>query len=128
MTIGGYRVKSVLVSHPVESCGYLISKGDVALGISGDTGPTENLWKMLRAAEGLKAVLVECSLPNELQVLADVSGHLTPNTLAGELEKLARPDLEVFLYHLKPVYVEQLKREVKHLPVHVLELDEEYDF
>lgn len=127
VTIGGYKVKSVLVSHPVESCGYVVSAGGVSLGVSGDTGPTDRLWKVLHATENLKAVLVECSLPNELQRLASLSGHLTPRTLAIEIEKLDRPDVEVFLYHLKPAYVDRLKREVKDLPVHVLELDEQYE-
>ncbi len=127
LTIGGYKVKSVQVTHPVESCGYVISADGVALGISGDTGPTDKLWKVLHATKNLKAVMVECSLPNELQVLANVSGHLTPQTLAIELEKLDRPDVEILLYHLKPAYVDRLKKEVKHLPVHVLELDEQYE-
>lgn len=127
VTIGGYRVKSVPVSHPVESCGYLITSSDgVSLGISGDTGPTEKLWKLLHAAQGLAAVLIECSLPDELQALADVSGHLTPQRLEGELEKLDRPDVPVLLYHLKPAYVGRLKEQVRRLPVHVLELDEEF--
>ncbi len=126
--IGAYQVKSVLVSHPVESCGYVISKGGAAMAISGDTGPTEKLWKTLNATENLKAVLVECSFPNALQTLADISGHFTPQTLEAELEKFDRRGAEVLLYHLKPAFVDQLKREVRHLPVHVLELNELYDF
>jgi cAMP phosphodiesterase len=126
--IGGYQVKSVLVSHPVESCGYVISKGGVAMAISGDTGPTEKFWKTLNATKNLKAVLVECSFPNALQPLADISGHFTPQTLEAELAKFKRRGAEVLLYHLKPAFVDQLKKEVRHLPVHVLELNELYDF
>jgi cAMP phosphodiesterase len=127
VTVGRHKVKSVLVSHTVETCGFVVTSGDSALGISGDTGPTEDLWKVLRATKELKLVLVECSFPNELQALADISGHLTPRTLEGELAKLGRPDVDVLLYHLKPTHREQLKREVAHLDVHVLELDEEYE-
>lgn len=125
--IGGYSVKSVLVSHPVESCGYVLSNGKMALGISGDTGPTDRFWKVLNATPNLKAVMVECSFPNALQQLADISGHLTPRTLAGELAKLNRPDLPVFLYHLKPAFIDQLKAEVRKMPVHVMELDEQFE-
>jgi cAMP phosphodiesterase len=126
--VGKYAVKSVLVSHPVESCGYVVDDGRVSLAISGDTGPTDKFWKVLNGTKNLKAVLVECSFPNALQALADISGHFTPRTLEAELEKFDRRGAEVFLYHLKPAFVDQLKKEVRHLPVHVLELAEQYDF
>lgn len=126
--VGAYDVKSVLVSHPVESCGYVISDGRSSMAISGDTGPTEKFWKVLNKVDDLKLVLVECSFPNQLQALADISGHFTPQTLEKELEKFDRRGCEVILYHLKPAFVIQLKKEVRHLPVHVAELGEEFDF
>jgi cAMP phosphodiesterase len=126
--VGPYQVKSVLVSHPVESCGYVLSDGAVSMAISGDTGPTEKFWKVLNKVKDLKVVLVECSFPNALQSLADISGHFTPQTIEKELEKFDRRGCEVLLYHLKPAFVTQLKKEVKHLPVHVSELGEEFDF
>jgi cAMP phosphodiesterase len=125
--VGGYAVKSVPVAHPVESCGYLISDGASALGISGDTGPTERLWSVFNGARALKAVLVECSFPDALQALADLSGHLTPSSLEQELKKLRRPDVKVLLYHLKPAFLAEIKAQVAHLDVHVLELDEQFE-
>ncbi len=125
--VGEYDVKSVLVSHPVESCGYVISDRESSFAISGDTGPTEQLWKLLNKTE-LKLLLIECSFPNALQSLADISGHFTPQTLEAELRKFDRRGAEVVLYHLKPAFVAQIKKEVKHLPVHVAELGEEFEF
>lgn len=126
--VGPYAVRSVLVSHPVESCGYVIDDGRVSMAISGDTGPTEKFWKVINKVENLKLLLVECSFPNSLQALADISGHFTPQTLEKELDKFDRRGCEVLLYHLKPAFVSQLKKEVRHLPVHVSELGEEFDF
>lgn len=126
--VGRYAVRSVLVSHPVPSCGYVVSDGASAMAISGDTGPTARFWDVLNATKGLKLLLLECSFPNSLQALADVSGHFTPQTIERELEKFDRRGCEVILYHLKPAFVAQLKREVRHLPVHVAELGEHYDF
>lgn len=126
--VGGYAVRSVLVSHPVESCGYVISDGSSSMAISGDTGPTEQFWKVLNKVKDLKLVLIECSFPNSLQALADISGHFTPQTIEKELEKFDRRGCEVILYHLKPAFVGQLKKEVRKLPVHVAELGEEFDF
>lgn len=126
-TVGRYKVKSVPVSHPVESCGFVISDGDSTMAISGDTGPTTAFWSVLNKLDDLKVLLLECSFPNELQSLADVSGHLTPQTLELELAKFDRRECEVLLYHLKPAFVDQLKAEVKRLPVHVLELGEVFE-
>lgn len=126
--VGPYRVRSIPVSHPVESCGFVISDGESTLAMSGDTGPTERLWKVLNQTENLKALLLETSFPNAMQALADVSGHLTPRTLAAELGKFRRNGAEVLLYHLKPAFVAELKRELKQLPVEVLELGDCFEF
>lgn len=126
--IGPYRVRSIPVNHPVESCGFVITRDGRSLAISGDTGPTDKLWAALNEARDLKAVLVETSFPNALQGLADLSGHLTPRSLQGELRKFRRNGAEVFLYHLKPAHLMQLKAELAHLPVRLLELNDVFEF
>ena len=128
--MGPFHVRSVPVDHPVESCGFVVTKKGTgaALAISGDTGPTEGLWKLLNETKQLKALLLETSFPNALQGLADISGHLTPNTLESELKKFQRGSAQVLLYHLKPAFVDQLKQEVKKLPVQVLELNDTFQF
>jgi cAMP phosphodiesterase len=126
--IGKYSVHSVPVTHPVESCGFIVDDGKHAVAMSGDTGPTEKLWKVLNKTKNLKAVLLETSFPNKLQQLADISGHLTPQTLKGELTKFHRNGAEVLLYHLKPAFVPQLKKELEGMPVEVLELGDTFEF
>jgi ribonuclease BN (tRNA processing enzyme) len=113
--IGRYAIAPVPVDHPVESVGFVLSDGRSAIAISGDTGPTARFWKKVNAQPRLRALLVELSFPNALQELADVSGHLTPRTLAGELGKLDRNGFPILLYHLKPAHVTELKREVARL-------------
>jgi ribonuclease BN (tRNA processing enzyme) len=128
---GGLAFRPVEVSHPVESVGFLVSDGRSELAISGDTGPTSAFWRRAQAARRLRALLVELSFPNELQGLADVSGHLTPSTLGGELAKLGRRDVPVLLYHLKPSYLARLRREVAALRipgVRVLEVGDRFTF
>lgn len=126
--VGKYTVNSVAVTHPVESCGFVVSSGNSALAMSGDTGPTDKLWKLLNKTKNLKAVLLETSFPNSMQYLADLSGHLTPQTLQSELAKFNRNGASVLLYHLKPAFVPQLKEEVANLPVEVLELGDTFEF
>jgi ribonuclease BN (tRNA processing enzyme) len=126
--IGKYDIQSIPVTHPVESCGFVVTKDGVSVAMSGDTGPTERLWKELNKVKNLKAVLLETSFPNKLQQLADISGHLTPQTLKGELAKFNRNGASVFLYHLKPAFVPQLKKELAGMPVEVLELGDTFEF
>jgi len=129
--IGKYAVTPVPVHHPVESVGFVVSDGKTSFAISGDTGPTTKFWKKVNATKRLEGILVELSFPNGLQELADLSGHLTPCTLAGELEKLGRRDIPVYLYHLKPAHVAALKRELAKLAlpnVRVLKRGDELAF
>ena len=116
--IGRYTLRPVRVAHTVESVGFLLSDGSDAIAISGDTGPTQAFWRAANAAENLRAVLVETTFPNRLQALADISGHLTPHTLAGELAKLERNSCAILLYHLKPAFASELRREVASLKLH----------
>lgn len=126
--IGRYQISSVPVSHPVDSCGFVISDGSSTMAMSGDTGPTEKLWKLLNRVDDLKLLLLETSFPNALQPLADISGHFTPQTVEAELKKFDRRECQVVLYHLKPAFVEVLERELKHLPVHICAEGERYLF
>ncbi len=129
--VGRYAITPVPVDHPVESVGFVLSDGRSAIAISGDTGPTARFWKKVNAQRRLRALLVELSFPNALQELADLSGHLTPRTLAGELAKLERNGFPVLLYHLKPAHVAELRREVSRLElpnVRVLRRGDEFTF
>jgi ribonuclease BN (tRNA processing enzyme) len=128
---GRHTLTAVPVNHPVESVGFVLSDGVATIAISGDTGPTSRFWRKVNAAKGLRALLVELSFPNALQELADASGHLTPRTLAGELEKVERDGFPVLLYHLKPAHVRELRRELAALAlpdVRVLERGDEFTF
>lgn len=128
---GRYTVRPVRVNHPVESVGFILSDGASAIAVSSDTGPTAGFWKTVNAARRLDALLVELSFPNKLQPLADRSGHLTPRTLRGELAKLTRNGFPVLLYHLKPAFEAELRREVAALDVpglRILERGDEFHF
>jgi cAMP phosphodiesterase len=128
---GQLDFRPVEVCHPVESVGFVVSSGRAEFAVSGDTGPTVAFWKRVNACRSLKALLVELSFPSDLQGLADVSGHLTPSTLVTELAKLDRSDLPVLLYHLKPSYAPQLRREIAALKlpgVRILKVGDQFTF
>ena len=128
---GRYAISSVEVHHPVESMGFVLSDGSSTIAISGDTGPTTSFWKRVSAEGDLKALLVEMSFPNAMQRLADVSGHLTPNTLSRELAKVNHNGYPVYLYHLKPAFAAELRRDLAALKlrgVRILEMGDEFHF
>jgi ribonuclease BN (tRNA processing enzyme) len=81
----GLRIRAIPVRHPVHSVGYIIEGKGSAIAFSGDTGPTDDLWREINATPNVKAVFVELSFPSSQQGLADVSGPLTTRTVVSEL-------------------------------------------
>jgi 3',5'-cyclic-nucleotide phosphodiesterase len=121
VTIAGYLVNAIPVSHTIDTCGFTVRGKDGVLAYSGDTGPTDRLWEVLReTAEegGLRALLMEVSFPNSEARLARVSGHHTPDTLAKDMKKLGpllAKELPALLYHIKPSFQGTVEREVAKL-------------
>jgi ribonuclease BN (tRNA processing enzyme) len=114
---------AVEVNHIVPTTGLLLRQASTSVIFTSDTGPTSRIWEVANATQDLAAIITEVSFPNRMQDVADVSLHLTPNTLGSELAKLER-DVPVYLYHFKPPYVEELREELRaaELPVPVEEL------
>jgi len=113
--IGALTFRAIPVSHPVDAVGYLVRCPDGSFVYSGDTGPTFDIWEAARRARKLKLVLIETKFPNELQMVADAAGHLTPHTLVGELAKLGVDGLQVVLYHIKPDCYREVASQVRAL-------------
>jgi cAMP phosphodiesterase len=111
--VGHLSVRSVRVNHKVSALGYLISDEKTTFAITGDTAETDDFWRLCNDSPGLKAVLVECAFPDELEQLAIDSNHLTPARLRSELDKLKDPDLPVYIINLKPMYREKVIKQIK---------------
>jgi ribonuclease BN (tRNA processing enzyme) len=128
--IGRLTIRAIQVFHTVESVAFLVSDGDGTIAVSGDTGPTTRLWEVVNATDNLRAILVECSFPNALQEVADLSGHFTPQTLKIELEKIADHDVPIFVYHLKPPFYGEVARELRGIGrrLRILKLADEFRF
>jgi cAMP phosphodiesterase len=115
--IAGYEVNAIEVSHTIDTCAFTVRSADRVLAYSGDTGPTDRLWEVLRETEGLKALLMEVSFPNAEARLARASGHHTPETLAKDMKKLGATakELPTLLYHIKPSFQGTVERECARL-------------
>ena len=128
---GDLEITAIQVNHIVPTTGLVIRQGSSSIIFTSDTGPTERIWEVANETEDLAAIITECSFPNNLQAVADVSLHMTPASLGVELAKIhcAAP---VFLYHFKPPYLDELRKELAEmdLPRPVVELvqDHVYEF
>ena len=115
IALGGLKIRTIPVSHAVESLGFIVSSGTDSFAMSGDTGRTTLFWKELNRRRNIRMLLVETSFPDEESKLAHVAGHLTPAMLQGELKKLKNPDYPIMVYHLKPAFQGQVVLQLKEL-------------
>ncbi|MGH7261626.1 MAG: MBL fold metallo-hydrolase [Nitrospiraceae bacterium] len=123
--VAGLHVRAIRVNHVVPTVGFLIREGASTVLYSGDTYETEEIWKVAVKEPTLKAAFIETSFPNKMAELAKVSKHLTPALFAQEFKKLGRPDLPVYIYHVKPRFRQEVIGELEQLNVRNLTVLEE---
>ena len=126
--VGELWVTPVTVDHTVPTTGYVIHDGETGFVFSGDTGPTEHLWRTAREMRGLKALIVETAFPNRLDALARASGHLTPAMLKREMVKMP-PDIPLWVFHIKPQLYQETAEELAKIDptrIHILEQGKTY--
>jgi len=128
--IDGVRFTPIPVDHLVPTYGFLIEKGETTFLWSSDTGPTKRLWEIANQTPHLTALGLEVSFENSLQPIADLSLHLTPQTVAAELRQLKRR-LPVLLHHLKPTSIDRIHEQIQALgnpDLDFLEQGKTYEF
>lgn len=123
--LDGLRVRAVKVNHQVPTVGFLIREGDSTVLYSGDTHTTDEIWEAAAGERTLKAAFIETSFPNRLLELARVSKHLTPALFEREFKKLGRPDIPVYIYHVKPRFRQEIIEELARLRIRNLTVLEE---
>lgn len=118
-SVKGYSITAIPVNHTVPTVGYLVKSGGRTLVYTGDTGPTEEIW---RYCSGADALIVEVSFPDSMQALAELTKHLTSAMLVKELAKIEVLPKRILITHPKPQYYEQILKEVNELAINGLEL------
>ena len=114
--IAGLKVKAIPMNHPVPAVGFLVSDNTTSFLYSADTGPNDKLWKAVAKAKNLKAIIVDTSFPNSLDLIATLSGHFTPGQLHQDLTKAhVGFDVPIYIYHVKPVHAKKVINELKSL-------------
>lgn len=128
--IGRYEVTAVSVHHTVETVAYKISDGVSSILYQGDSGPTNEMWRLANRTAKLDAVIVEVSFPNRLRDHAVLTGHLTSELLRSELTKLT-VQTSIYVQHMKPQYISEIVSELAALsdpPVLPLDQGKTYSF
>jgi len=108
---GDLRLTAIPVDHVVPTVAYLVESEDSGVLFVSDTGPTDEVWRVARAAERLDAVVVHVAFPDSMEDAAELTQHLTPRRLAGELRKLGRP-VRVLAAHMKSRHREEVLRDL----------------
>lgn len=119
--LGDHRITPVLVSHQVQTFGFVIESKNASVVIVSDTGPTERIWEVINGLKNLQAVFVEAAFPDEQQRLATTSQHLTPSSLAEELAKIQR-ETRLIVVHMKPRYRDVIAAQLGNLAIPGLEI------
>jgi len=112
--VDGLKITPIRVTHPVPCTGFLLDQDGAQMIFTADTGHTDRIWEIANAQPNLRALIIDCSFPNNCQELADISGHLTPKGMAKELAKLERlGEIPIYLYHMKPEVLTEMASEVE---------------
>ena len=112
VNVDGRAFTPIPAVHTVPAIGYHLDSGQGSLVFTGDTGPNDELWKVVNRISNLKVLIIETAFSNKERQLAEVSKHLCPSMLADELAKLERRP-EVWITHLKPGEIELTMEEVE---------------
>jgi ribonuclease BN (tRNA processing enzyme) len=115
VAIGDRRIEVLSALHTVPAVGFaVLPSGASAAGAwvyTGDTAPNPALWARLNALP-IRQLVIETAFSNDESELADISGHLSPAALAGELAHLGERPIEVFVTHIKPGELDAVMAEV----------------
>ncbi len=117
--VRGYSVTAIPVNHTVPTVGYMVKYGGKTLVYTGDTGPTEEIWKYCSGADVL---IVEVSFPDSMKDLAQLTRHLTASMLVEELAKIDVMPGRILITHPKPQYYDLIRSEIEVLAIAGIEL------
>ena len=106
-------IEAFKTDHTVPSCGYIFKrKGDSVL-ITADTYSLDNVIEIINNRKDINSIVIECSFPSSMLILAKESKHLTPESLFNNAKKIKRDDITLYINHIKPSYLEIITKEIQ---------------
>lgn len=98
--------------HSVVSCGYIFKREGDSLLITADTYALDNVIEIIDSRKDINSIVVECSFPSSMPILAKKSKHLTPKLLFKSIKKIKRDDLRLYINHIKPSFLDKIVKEI----------------
>ncbi|RUM56704.1 MAG: hypothetical protein DSY40_01835 [Nautilia sp.] len=111
------NITTFQANHSIPTLGYIIQDKII---FSGDTYKNPILIEKAKN-RNIKKLIIDVSFPSYLENLAKTSKHLTPTSLKESLKEINRKDLEVYIFHIKPQFFEEIKEELKGLNITILQ-------
>ncbi|MCJ7799751.1 MAG: 3',5'-cyclic-nucleotide phosphodiesterase [Polaromonas sp.] len=113
LQLAGKQVEVLPAVHTVPAAGYAISAGRGCWVFTGDTERNPALWDRLNQLK-VAMLVIETAFSNRELELARRSLHLSPSTLANELECIAPGcHYPIYITHTKPAETERIMAEIQ---------------
>jgi ribonuclease BN (tRNA processing enzyme) len=112
--VGDVGMTAIAVEHQIPAYGVILELNGQAITFTGDTGPTEEIWKRTNKTPNVVAVITEASFPNDQQSLADDSAHLTPQTFGEQLKQIS-VDAPIYASHRKIPFERDIESQIRNL-------------
>jgi ribonuclease BN (tRNA processing enzyme) len=114
--------------HTVPACGFAVSAGQGYWVFTGDTERNPAFWRRVNQLE-VAALVIETAFSNREKDLAQRSLHLSPYSLAEELDCIDRnKHFPIYITHTKPAETELIMAEIQRFdPTHPSGLNVSHD-
>jgi ribonuclease BN (tRNA processing enzyme) len=106
-------IRAFQTDHTVESCGYIYKENESSILITADTYSLESMLDEINKDKTIKTIVVECSFPSEMEILAKESKHLTPKLLFKMLKPIENAGINLYINHIKPSYLNIIIKEIE---------------
>ena len=112
ISLGAAHIEVLPAEHAVPAVGFSVCAGGGCWVFTGDTGPNPALWARVNQLP-IHALVIETAFGNHDERLAQLSHHLSPRTLAQELNQIDRDHrFPIYITHTKPSQTDQIMGEV----------------
>jgi ribonuclease BN (tRNA processing enzyme) len=99
--------------HTVPAAGFAITSGDGCWVFTGDTERNADFWRRLNQLR-VAMLVIETAFSNREKELARRSLHLSPESLADELDCIAKDkQFPIYITHTKPTETEMIMSEIQ---------------
>ena len=113
--VHGKLIEVLSAVHTVPACGYSVSHGKACWVFTGDTECNPAFWERLEQID-VGMLVIETAFSNREKDLAKRALHLSPSSLATELDHIGTDkSFPIYITHTKPAETEQIMTEIQRL-------------